>query len=194
MNRYCALKQPGPPWPRCPLPERTTQAPPGKKTLVFASLHWWVCISYRQRDKAGLTFNLGVGTLFSTANVNEIKRRHSLREARSELPDGGLAIHSTARLCDISQARKIGYESGSNLNATGTILAKTIPENSMSQGIGGLFPAVDALLNKSLLELDRWSRASVWVGAIAGESKVGWSQTKEIWLENLHDSRHHRSG
>lgn len=142
---------------------RTARTPPGKADACIC-LYRRVAYHADRKKNTALTFNFGVGALFPTANVNEIKGCHSLREARSELPNGGLTLHSTAGPRYVGEPGQIGDESGGNLDAaaaTGASRAMAVLEDSISQGVGGLFSAFDPLLNKSFLELDGWAARSV---------------------------------
>lgn len=113
------------------------------------------------KEKPGRTFNFEVRALLATANIDEIKRRHGLCEARSKGPNDGLIFDSTARPGGISQTGKVGDVLGRHLNfATKPDPALGFVENGISQRVRGLFPSLNALLYKSFLELG--GRQSDW--------------------------------
>lgn len=82
----------------------------------------------------------------------------------------------------------------------------TVPKDGMSQGIRCLFSAIDALLNKSFLKLDTWTRASVshdcreegdprhtkvWSGyCMTYMTTVAIDQNNDIWIVILKFSAH----
>lgn len=106
----------------------------------------------RPRESAEPTFYFGVGTLLSASDVDKIKEAHGLCKARSKLPNDTLIFDGSARARGLRKTRKIGDELGVNVDSISDTKGD-FTQDSLSQGIRGLFTTFAGLLNKSFLKL-----------------------------------------